>query len=333
MPPSSASPDALEDGLRAAPTGEIWIGDDAAVVVAPPGRLVLTTDAVVAGVHADLALVGPGRPGLEGLDRRRQRHRGHGRPARSTPWSRCACRPGPTWTPWPGGGRGRRPSGAARWSGATSRRPARSWWRWPSPGCSTGTGPPVTRARRLAGRLVCSSPARWAASAAGLRLLRARAAGRRCRRRGRRVPPTRRRRWSRPTAGPGPAWPRGRRPGRPGATRHDRRLRRAGASTSTAWPTPRGWGSGSTRCRWPPGRPRQEALGGGEDYELVFATADPDRLAERLRRGGTAASAAPSAAAPPTPASACWTGEPLAPRWAGEHRRWSDAGPAGLSRR
>jgi thiamine-monophosphate kinase len=38
--------------------GEIWIGDDAAVVGAPEGRLVLATDAAVAGVHADLSLVG-----------------------------------------------------------------------------------------------------------------------------------------------------------------------------------------------------------------------------------------------------------------------------------
>jgi thiamine-monophosphate kinase len=40
------------------PPGEIWIGDDAAVVAAPRGRLVLSTDATVAGVHADLSLVG-----------------------------------------------------------------------------------------------------------------------------------------------------------------------------------------------------------------------------------------------------------------------------------
>ncbi|MGH9093234.1 MAG: AIR synthase related protein, partial [Acidimicrobiales bacterium] len=38
--------------------GEIWIGDDAAVVAPPAGMLVLATDAAVAGVHADLSLVG-----------------------------------------------------------------------------------------------------------------------------------------------------------------------------------------------------------------------------------------------------------------------------------
>src|ERR1700691_3047674 len=40
-----------------APAGEIWIGDDAAVVGRPEGRLVLAVDAAVEGVHADLALV------------------------------------------------------------------------------------------------------------------------------------------------------------------------------------------------------------------------------------------------------------------------------------
>jgi len=42
----------------APPQGEIWIGDDAAVVPSPRGLLVLATDAAVAGVHADLSLVG-----------------------------------------------------------------------------------------------------------------------------------------------------------------------------------------------------------------------------------------------------------------------------------
>ncbi len=44
--------------LPAAPEGQIWIGDDAAVVTTPGTQMVLTADAVVAGVHADLSLVG-----------------------------------------------------------------------------------------------------------------------------------------------------------------------------------------------------------------------------------------------------------------------------------
>jgi thiamine-monophosphate kinase len=38
--------------------GQTWIGDDVAVVDRPAGRLLLAADAVVAGVHADLSLVG-----------------------------------------------------------------------------------------------------------------------------------------------------------------------------------------------------------------------------------------------------------------------------------
>ena len=45
--------------LPDAPPGETWIGDDAAVVrTADGGRLLLAADAVVAGVHADLTLTG-----------------------------------------------------------------------------------------------------------------------------------------------------------------------------------------------------------------------------------------------------------------------------------
>lgn len=46
--------------LGEAPAGQVWAGDDAAVVAGPAQgeRLLLAADAVVAGVHADLALVG-----------------------------------------------------------------------------------------------------------------------------------------------------------------------------------------------------------------------------------------------------------------------------------
>jgi thiamine-monophosphate kinase len=48
---------AVSERFGLPPAGEIWIGDDAAVVE-HHGPLVLAADAVVAGVHADLALVG-----------------------------------------------------------------------------------------------------------------------------------------------------------------------------------------------------------------------------------------------------------------------------------
>ena len=42
----------------AGPVGQTWIGDDVAVVPGPAGSLLLAADAAVAGVHADLSLVG-----------------------------------------------------------------------------------------------------------------------------------------------------------------------------------------------------------------------------------------------------------------------------------
>lgn len=55
--------DAIERLRRRLPgpgPGEVWIGDDAAVLVPPPpgARLLLAADAVVEGVHADLSLLG-----------------------------------------------------------------------------------------------------------------------------------------------------------------------------------------------------------------------------------------------------------------------------------
>ncbi|MEO7837351.1 MAG: thiamine-phosphate kinase [Acidimicrobiales bacterium] len=53
-----AAIDRLRRRLPQPPAGQTWIGDDAAVVAGPAGALLLSTDAVVAGVHADLTLVG-----------------------------------------------------------------------------------------------------------------------------------------------------------------------------------------------------------------------------------------------------------------------------------
>jgi thiamine-monophosphate kinase len=49
---------ALRHRLPAAGPDELWAGDDAAVVRSREGYLLLAADAVVAGVHADLSLVG-----------------------------------------------------------------------------------------------------------------------------------------------------------------------------------------------------------------------------------------------------------------------------------
>lgn len=54
-------------GARSAAAVLVGIGDDAAVVAPPPGPLVLATDAVVAGVHADLSLTTLGDLGWKAL--------------------------------------------------------------------------------------------------------------------------------------------------------------------------------------------------------------------------------------------------------------------------
>ncbi len=58
---------ALARATGPAPDAELWIGDDAAVVAAPHGPLVLAADAVVEGVHADLSLVSLGDLGWKAL--------------------------------------------------------------------------------------------------------------------------------------------------------------------------------------------------------------------------------------------------------------------------
>jgi len=53
----SAALEALRRRLPGPPPGEVWIGDDAAVLGPAPGVLLLTTDMAVGGVHADLTLM------------------------------------------------------------------------------------------------------------------------------------------------------------------------------------------------------------------------------------------------------------------------------------
>jgi thiamine-monophosphate kinase len=57
----------LGAGSSVAPSGDIWIGDDAAAVGVSGGKLLLTTDVVVEGVHADLRLVGLADMGFKAL--------------------------------------------------------------------------------------------------------------------------------------------------------------------------------------------------------------------------------------------------------------------------
>ena len=54
----------------------------------------------------------------------------------------------------------------------------------------------------------------------------------------------------------------------------------ASASTCIAWPTRRGVGFALEAVPVRDGATLEEAIGGGEDYELLIATGDPGRLAE-----------------------------------------------------
>jgi thiamine-monophosphate kinase len=64
---------AFESAARTAPgsavprPGETWIGDDAAVVVVDTGRVVVATDSVVEGVHVEPGLSGPADVGYKAL--------------------------------------------------------------------------------------------------------------------------------------------------------------------------------------------------------------------------------------------------------------------------
>jgi len=53
-----AAVERLRRRLPGPPPGEVWIGDDAAVLSRPEGRLIVTTDLTVAGVHGDLRHIG-----------------------------------------------------------------------------------------------------------------------------------------------------------------------------------------------------------------------------------------------------------------------------------
>jgi thiamine-monophosphate kinase len=57
----------LRRRLPAGPPGEVWIGDDAAVLRPPDGPLLLAADALVEGLHWDPALTGPDDAGWKAL--------------------------------------------------------------------------------------------------------------------------------------------------------------------------------------------------------------------------------------------------------------------------
>ena len=198
--PSAGSPPRSARATGPAPDAELWIGDDAAVVAAPHGPLVLAADAVVEGVHADLSLVSLDDLGWKALSAAVSDIGAMG--ARPLHALVTICVP-------PGTDLDALAEGVAEASAA---------WNCPVvggdlsaaaqvvvsvavSGVLEGGRPPVTRAGASAGDvLVVTGP--LGGSAAGLRLLRSG--------RGRRPA------WWRPTAARSPAWPRAGSPPRRG---------------------------------------------------------------------------------------------------------------------
>ena len=289
---------ALEAASGPPPPGEVWIGDDAAVLAAPAGRLVLATDACVAGVHADLAFVGLDDLGWKALTATVSDIGAvGGRPLHAVV---TVCAP-------PGTDLDRLMAGvaeaASRWCapvvGGDVTGAQQLMVSVAATGTLDGPRPPVLRSGASAGdHLVVTGP--LGGSAAGLRLLRAGRDG---------------------GAEAAELVERHRRP--PARLAEGIVAREAGASAmmdvsdGLALDTHRlaaasGVGIALSSVAVAPGATEEEALGGGEDYELVIAVDDPERLAAAFAAAGLR---------PPTvigrctgdPAERTLRGRPLAP--------------------
>lgn len=251
------------------PPGDVWVGDDAAVLAAPAGRLVLATDAAVAGVHTDLRICSLGDLGWKALT------------ATLSDIGAVGARPSYAVVDFCV------PPGTDLVQLATGVAEAAAEWGCPvvggdvttasqvvvvaaATGVLEGDGPPVLRSGASPGdRLVVTGP--LGASAAGLRLLRSGAQDR---------------------------------DGVIAAHRRPRaRLaegvvaRRAGATAMMdvsdglgidlhRLAEASGVGVELDAVPVADGATAAEALGGGEDFELVIATPDPAHLAEAFAAAG-----------------------------------------------
>ncbi|HLG66392.1 MAG TPA: thiamine-phosphate kinase [Acidimicrobiales bacterium] len=286
---------ALQRATGQPPDGEIWIGDDAAVVHIPGTSVVLATDATVGGVHADLSLVSLDDLGWKALTAAVSDIGAMGAWPRHALVALCA----PPGTDVELVNRGLAEA-AARWGcpivGGDLSAASTVVVAVTVTG-SVGEGPgPVTRSGASPGdRLFLTGP--LGASAAGLRLLRGPAAG---------SPAEGAARGS-PGVGAGAGTP---------AARHRRPLARLleGWTARLAGATAmidvtdglsldldrlaRASGVGARLDGVPvaPGATQAEALGGGEDYELLIATPDGDRLRGAFARAGLR---------PPLPVGVC----------------------------
>lgn len=262
----------LELASGAAPPGELWIGDDAAVIAPTDGALVLATDAAVAGVHADLALLTPADLGWKALASTLSDIGAMGARPLCALVALCL------------------PAGADPTEPMEGVAEASAEWRCPvvggdlstaahhvvvvtATGVLEGPRPAVRRDGAVPGdRLVVTGP--FGGSAAGLRVLRAR---------------------SDPPNGAEPLIEAHRRPR--ARLAEGRAARTAGASAmidvSDGFALDLHRMADASRVGFRvdavpvvPGATAGEAIGGGEDYELVIATPDPEALRREFTRAG-----------------------------------------------
>ncbi len=247
------------------PAGEVWVGDDAAIVAPGDGLLVLATDASVAGVHADLALVGLDDLGWKALTATVSDIGAVGGRPRHALVTVCA----PAGTDLEHLMRGVAEA-SARWTcpvvGGDVTAADQVMVSVAATGALAGTRPPVLRSGASAGdQLFVTGP--LGGSAAGLRILRAGGPG---------------------NAGEAALVASHRRP--LARLTEGQTARAAGAtammdiSDGLALDAHRlavasGVGIELDDVPVAAGASEEEALGGGEDYELLVAVADPRRMA------------------------------------------------------